>query len=94
MWSGSEGGVIKAWPWESLEKSLSLTLEERHMATLLVERSYIDLKNQVNMVGACSLPAVDVRYLLSDNSRAKVWSGGYLSFALWYVFTSRDIIAN
>lgn len=85
MWSGSEGGVIKAWPWESLEKSLSLALEERHMATLLVERSYIDLKNQVNMGGACSLPAVDVRYLLSDDSRAKVWSGGYLSFALWYV---------
>eukprot|EP00268_Persea_americana_P047936 TRINITY_DN5024_c0_g1_i2.p1 TRINITY_DN5024_c0_g1~~TRINITY_DN5024_c0_g1_i2.p1 ORF type:complete len:1085 (+),score=190.51 TRINITY_DN5024_c0_g1_i2:138-3392(+) len=83
VWSGSEGGVIKAWPWETLERSLSLSLDKRHMATLLVERSYIDLRNQVNMVGACSLPAVDVRYLLSDNCRARVWSGGYLSFALW-----------
>ena len=83
MWSGSEGGVIKAWPWETLERSLSLSLDKRHMATLLVERSYIDLRNQVNMVGACSLLAVDVRYLLSDNCRARVWSGGYLSFALW-----------
>ncbi|RWR92864.1 type II inositol polyphosphate 5-phosphatase 15 isoform X1 [Cinnamomum micranthum f. kanehirae] len=82
VWSGSEGGVIKAWPWETLERSLSLSLDERHMATLLIERSFIDLRNQVHMVSACSLPAVDVRYLLSDNCMARVWSGGYLSFAL------------
>nr|KYP74560.1 Type II inositol-1,4,5-trisphosphate 5-phosphatase FRA3 [Cajanus cajan] len=25
----------------------------------------------------------DVKYLVSDNSRAKVWSAGYFSFALW-----------
>ncbi|XP_058090375.1 type II inositol polyphosphate 5-phosphatase 15-like [Magnolia sinica] len=83
IWSGSEGGAIKAWSWESLEKSLCLTVEERHMAALLMERSYIDLRNQVNVGGVCSLAAADVRYLLSDNSRAKVWSGGYLFFALW-----------
>ncbi|XP_077247069.1 type II inositol polyphosphate 5-phosphatase 15-like [Tasmannia lanceolata] len=83
IWSGAEGGVIKIWPWESVEKSLSLTTDERHMAALLVERSYIDLRTQVTVGGVCSLPPVDVRYLVSDNSRAKVWSGGYLSFALW-----------
>lgn len=83
IWSGSEGGSIKAWPWESIEKSLSLTTEERHMAALLVERSYVDLRTQVTVGGVCSLPAVDVKYLLSDNSRSKVWSGGSLSFALW-----------
>ncbi|KAK4345303.1 hypothetical protein RND71_035479 [Anisodus tanguticus] len=38
IWSGSEGGIIKVWPWESVEKSLSLSPEERHMAALLVER--------------------------------------------------------
>ncbi|URD81200.1 IPPc [Musa troglodytarum] len=38
IWSGSEGGVIKVWPWDAIEKALSLSVEERHMATLLVER--------------------------------------------------------
>lgn len=53
------------------------------MATLVVERSYADLRNQVTVGGVCNLPAIDVRFLLSDNSRSKVWSGGHLSFALW-----------
>ncbi|XP_020571774.1 type II inositol polyphosphate 5-phosphatase 15-like [Phalaenopsis equestris] len=83
IWTGSEGGVLKAWPWESIEKSLSLTIEERHMAALLVERSYVDLRSQVTVNGVCSLPAVDIKYLLSDNSRSKVWSAGSLIFALW-----------
>ncbi|CAA6654072.1 unnamed protein product [Spirodela intermedia] len=79
----SYGGVIKAWPWEAVEKSLSLPTEERHMAALLLERSYIDLRSNVTVGGVCALPASDVKYLLSDNLRSKVWSGGYLSFALW-----------
>ncbi|KAL0905233.1 hypothetical protein M5K25_027423 [Dendrobium thyrsiflorum] len=83
LWTGSEGGVLKVWPWESIEKSLSLTVEERHMATLLVERSYIDLRSQVTVNGVCSLPSVDIRFLLSDNSRSKVWSAGSTTFALW-----------
>lgn len=28
IWSGSEGGNIRVWPWESVEKSLSLSPEE------------------------------------------------------------------
>ncbi|KAK1294145.1 Type I inositol 1,4,5-trisphosphate 5-phosphatase 13 [Acorus calamus] len=83
LWTGFEGGVIKAWPWEAIDKSLSQTAEDRHIAALLVERSYVDLRSQVSVGGVCSLPASDVKYLLSDNSRGKVWSGGYLSFALW-----------
>ncbi|PKA54860.1 Type I inositol 1,4,5-trisphosphate 5-phosphatase 12 [Apostasia shenzhenica] len=83
IWTGSEGGVLKAWPWESMEKSLSLTIEERHIATFSVERSYVDLRNQVTFNGVCSLPAVDIKYLLSDYSRSKVWSAGGLTFALW-----------
>ncbi|KAG2713503.1 hypothetical protein I3760_04G178300 [Carya illinoinensis] len=83
LWSGSEGGVIRIWPWESIEKSLSLTSEERHMATLLVERSCIDLQSQLSVNGFSNILTSDVKYLLADNSRAKVWSAGYLSFALW-----------
>ncbi|KAK9292066.1 hypothetical protein L1049_020020 [Liquidambar formosana] len=83
LWSGSEGGVIKVWPWEAIEKSLSLTMEERHIAALLVERSYIDLRSQVTLNGFSNLLTSDVKYLLSDNCRAKVWSAGNLSFALW-----------
>ncbi|KAA8538834.1 hypothetical protein F0562_025526 [Nyssa sinensis] len=83
LWSGSECGVIKIWPWEAIEKSLSLTMEERHMATLLVERSYIDLRSQVNVNGLCNIFTSDVKYMSSDYSGAKVWSAGYLSFALW-----------
>lgn len=36
--------------------------------------------------GSCPLPVVDIKLLLSDNSGSKVWSGGSLSFALWYDF--------
>ncbi|KAI3866107.1 hypothetical protein MKW92_009417 [Papaver armeniacum] len=83
IWSGSEGGVVKVWPWEPIEKSLSLKVEERHMAALLVERSFVDLRTQVTVNGVCSISASDVKFLLSDNCRAKVWSAGQLSFALW-----------
>ncbi|RWV94345.1 hypothetical protein GW17_00043124 [Ensete ventricosum] len=82
IWSGSEGGVIRAWPWDAIEKALSLSVEERHMAALLVERSYIDLRSQVTVGGVCNLPAVDVKYMASDNCRSKVWSAGTLTFAL------------
>ncbi|KAG6758136.1 hypothetical protein POTOM_038472 [Populus tomentosa] len=83
LWSGSEGGVIKIWPWEELEKAFSFTAEERHMAALLVERSFIDLRNQVTANGFSNVLNSDVKHLLSDNSTAKVWSAGFLSFALW-----------
>ncbi|XP_020245468.1 type I inositol polyphosphate 5-phosphatase 12-like [Asparagus officinalis] len=83
LWSGHESGVIKAWSWENIEKSLSLTIEERHMAALLIERSFIDLRNLVTVEGVCPLPSVNVKYMLSDNSKSKVWSGGSQSFALW-----------
>lgn len=90
MWSGSEGGVIKIWPWESIEKSLSLKPEERHMAALLVERSCIDLRSQVTVNGVCSISSQDVKCLLADNFRARVWCAGSLSFSLWLVFDLID----
>lgn len=88
LWSGAEGGVIKIWPWETIEKSLSLSSEEKHMAALLVERSHIDLRSQVTVNGACRLSSSDVKCLLSDDVRAKVWCAQALSFSLWYVFNS------
>lgn len=84
IWSGSEGGLIKVWPWDAIVKALSLTVEERHMATLLIERSYIDLRSKFTVSGVCTLPAVDVKYMESDNCRSKVWSASSLTFALWY----------
>lgn len=85
MWSCSEGGVIKIWPWESLEKSLLLKPEEKHMAALLIERSPIDLRSQVTVNGTCSISSSEVKYLLSDSVRAKVWAVQSLSFSIWYV---------
>ncbi|XP_023520635.1 type II inositol polyphosphate 5-phosphatase 15-like [Cucurbita pepo subsp. pepo] len=82
LWSGSEGGALKVWPWEAIEKALSLTAEESPMASLLVERSYIDLRTQIS-VGFSNTFTWDVKYLLSDDSTAKVWSASDLSFALW-----------
>ncbi|KAJ6734033.1 INOSITOL 5-PHOSPHATASE [Salix koriyanagi] len=46
LWSGSENGVIRIWQWDAIEKSLSLSSEEKHMAALLVERACIDLRSQ------------------------------------------------
>ncbi|KAL0368718.1 UNVERIFIED_CONTAM: Type I inositol polyphosphate 5-phosphatase 12 [Sesamum calycinum] len=83
IWSGSENGVIRVWPWEAVEKSLSLSPEEKHMASLLVERSVIDLKSQVTVNGVCNISSSDVKCLLSDNARAKVWAVGSLAFSLW-----------
>lgn len=84
MWSGSEGGAVKIWPWEALEKSLSFRVGEKHMASLLVERSYIDLRSQVTQNGACnSIFSSDIKYMLSDLVGAKVWTASYQSFALW-----------
>ncbi|KAL5721411.1 phosphoinositide 5-phosphatase [Ranunculus cassubicifolius] len=91
LWTGSEGGVVKIWPWEAIENSLTLTAEERHMAALSVERSFIDLKSQVTFNGVCSISSSDVKFLLSDRFRGKVWSAGHLSFALWDART-RDLL--
>lgn len=82
LWSGSEGGALKVWSWEAIENALSMTEGESHMATLSVERSYIDLRTQVS-VSFSNTFTWDVKYLLSDDSNAKVWSGSDLSFALW-----------
>ncbi|KAK7391861.1 hypothetical protein VNO78_20284 [Psophocarpus tetragonolobus] len=83
LWSGSEGGGIKIWPWEAVEKSIHLTKEERHIAAILVERSYVDLRSQPSTNGFNNMLTSDVKYLVSDYSRSKVWSAGYFSFALW-----------
>ncbi|KAF3323728.1 type I inositol 1,4,5-trisphosphate 5-phosphatase 13-like protein [Carex littledalei] len=83
LWSGSEGGVIKVWSAEAIKECLSLQKEEKHKATFLLERTCIDLRTLVSDGGSCPLPVVDIKLLLSDNSGSKVWSGGYLSFALW-----------
>ncbi|XP_047311089.1 type I inositol polyphosphate 5-phosphatase 12-like isoform X2 [Impatiens glandulifera] len=83
LWSGSEGGVIKIWPWDAIEKSLSVSPEERHMTASLVERSGIDIRSQVTVNGVCNISSSDVRSLLADNARAKVWAAGALSFSLW-----------
>ncbi|XP_031129237.1 type I inositol polyphosphate 5-phosphatase 12-like [Ipomoea triloba] len=83
IWSGSEGGFIKVWPWEVIEKSLTLSPEERHMASLLVERSNIDLKSQVTVNGVCNIPSSEIKCMLSDHARAKVWAATSQSFSLW-----------
>ncbi|RDY05478.1 Type II inositol polyphosphate 5-phosphatase 15, partial [Mucuna pruriens] len=69
LWSGSEGGAIKIWPWEAVEKSIHLTKEERHRAVIFVERSYVDLRSQLSTNS--NMLTSDVKYLVSDNSRAK-----------------------
>ena len=83
MWSCSDGGVIKIWTFDSLEKSLVLKAEEKHMAALLVERSGIDLRSQVTVNGTCSISSSDVKFLLADTVRAKVWAVQHLSFSMW-----------
>ncbi|WCJ21821.1 Type I inositol polyphosphate 5-phosphatase 12 [Euphorbia peplus] len=83
LWSGGEQGTIKIWPWETIEKSLSLSGEEKHMAALLVERSQVDLRSQVTVNGVSSISSSDVKCLLSDTVRAKVWCAQPQSFSLW-----------
>ncbi|XP_074339711.1 type I inositol polyphosphate 5-phosphatase 13 [Apium graveolens] len=83
IWSGSENGVIHVWPWEAIDKSLSLKIEERHMASLLVEKSYVNLRSQVTSNGVCNISSQDVKVLLCDKLVAKVWAFGTSSISLW-----------
>lgn len=82
LWSGSENGALKIWPWEAVEEALS---EKRPMAVSTVERSFIDLRSQLSVNGFSSMLTADIRNLLSDTCSGKVWSAGFQSFALWYV---------
>lgn len=91
LWTGSENGVLRAWPWEATEKALSLAAKESHVAVLSMERSYIDLRRHGVPVGTCGLLDSDIRYLLCDHSTGRVWSGGFFSLALWDAQT-RDIL--
>jgi hypothetical protein len=88
IWSGTEGGVIKAWPWDAIARSLSLTPEEKHMAALLVEQAYIDLRNHATVGNMSSLPTNDVKHMLADHCQAKVWTLTSMTFALWYAFVN------
>ncbi|GAB4844253.1 hypothetical protein Ancab_037617 [Ancistrocladus abbreviatus] len=83
IWAGFEGGAIKVWPWDAIEKSLSLSSGEKHMAAVLVERAMIDLKSQVTVNGVCNISSSDVKAMLSDYSRGRVWCAGAVSFSLW-----------
>ncbi|XP_051118075.1 type I inositol polyphosphate 5-phosphatase 12-like isoform X2 [Andrographis paniculata] len=83
IWSGTENGYIKVWPWEAVEKSMSMSPEEKHMASLLVEKSIIDLKSQAANSGPCSIPSSDVKCLLSDNVRGRIWGVCSMAFSLW-----------
>ncbi|GAB2294214.1 hypothetical protein Dimus_028432 [Dionaea muscipula] len=83
LWAGFEGGIIKIWPWDVLEKSLSLSSEEKHMAALLLERSMMDLKSQVTVNGVCSISSSDVKIILSDHIRGRVWCAGSVTISLW-----------
>ncbi|KAK8959642.1 Type I inositol 1,4,5-trisphosphate 5-phosphatase 12 [Platanthera guangdongensis] len=82
IWSGSEGGNIRVWPLQAM-KDPSNCQWKKDTSVALVERSCIDLRSLVTVAGECPLSTSNVTYLLSDNSRAKVWSGSSLSFALW-----------
>ncbi|KAF3789432.1 Type I inositol polyphosphate 5-phosphatase 12 [Nymphaea thermarum] len=83
LWSGSDGGSVKIWPWEAITKALGMIEEERHIAILGIEKSFIDLRSQATVGGTCHLPPGDVKYMLADTCRGKVWGGGHLAFALW-----------
>ncbi|XP_057546830.1 type I inositol polyphosphate 5-phosphatase 12-like isoform X2 [Amaranthus tricolor] len=91
LWSGAEGGVIKVWAWDSIEKSLSLTAEEKYMAALLVERSNVDLRSQVTVNGVCNISSSDIKVMLSDNCKGRVWCATSLSFSLWDACTKELI---
>lgn len=52
------------------------------MAALLVEWSFADLRSQVTVNGVCNISSSDVKCLLSDHVRAKVWAAGSASFSL------------
>ena len=58
-------------------------MEERHIAFLLMERSFVDLRSQVAVNVFNSVLNSDIKCLLYGNVRAKVRSSDYLSFALW-----------
>ncbi|KAK4374215.1 hypothetical protein RND71_004892 [Anisodus tanguticus] len=53
------------------------------MASLLVEKSFVNLRSQVTVNGVCNISSSDMKCLLSDHGRAKVWASGSLSFSLW-----------
>lgn len=82
LWTGSEIGGMRAWPWEVAEKALFTDLRNNFSTVYLMEGSCIDLRSRVATTGA-SILNTDIRFLVSDHSRGRVWSGGSYSLAVW-----------
>lgn len=82
LWTGSEIGAIRAWPWEVAEKALFTDPRNNFSYVYLMEGSCIDLRSRVAMTGS-SIVNTDIRFLVSDHSRGRVWSGGSYSLAVW-----------
>ncbi|KAL8160473.1 hypothetical protein V2J09_002010 [Rumex salicifolius] len=72
IWSGSEGGVIKIWPWDAIEKSLRMRADEKHMTAYVIEKSCVDLRSHVTVNGVCNISSSDVKVILSDHCRGKM----------------------
>ncbi|CAO2836030.1 unnamed protein product [Amaranthus hypochondriacus] len=55
----------------------------KDIASLVHERSYVDLKSEVAINGVCYMFLSNVKCLVSNHSTTMVWSAGVLSFVLW-----------
>ncbi|XP_024524008.1 type II inositol polyphosphate 5-phosphatase 15 [Selaginella moellendorffii] len=91
LWTGSDGGAIRAWPWETTSHALCRAEEETMSAASLMARSYVDLRARGTAAGATSLANTDVYFLLSEHANGRVWSGGPLALAIWDART-RDVL--
>lgn len=87
LWTGSDNGSIRAWPWDVIAHAFSSSEESVHIGASLVATSYIDLKTRAAAAGASSLSATDVRFLIAEHSQCRVWSGGSHLLAMWDALT-------
>lgn len=91
LWTGSENGSLRAWPWDVIAHALSSSGDSIHNMPSTVAASYIDLRSRGAAAGASSLINSDVRFLIAEHSTCRVWSGGSYLLALWDART-RDIL--
>eukprot|EP00850_Spirogloea_muscicola_P011526 SM000072S21160 [mRNA] locus=s72:58403:64831:- [translate_table: standard] len=92
LWTGSEHGSIRAWPWEFASRALKTAARGDSSAASFLAQAGQDVRGQVALGSNSSgLVHSDVRFLVADRANGRVWSGGFHCIAIWDAQT-RDLL--
>ena len=80
MWTGSESGLLKAWPCEVIFRGLQIAARGDPAAVASLSKLAVPLR--APLIGN-TVSQTEVRSLVAQHSVGRVWAGGINFITLW-----------